>query len=507
MFPRALPLALAALALAAAPAGAHEPTTPEGAPIPKLDWRDCDDGFQCATAEVPRDYSRPRGPKIKLAVVRRPAVDQAHRIGSLFLNPGGPGGSGVEFVRFAPPPAFDLLARFDWIGFDPRGVGESEPAVDCDEADLPPLMTPETLDVPALLRTGRDRARLCLNRDPDFLASLSTANAARDMDVLRAAVGDATLSYVGLSWGGVLGETYASLFPGRARALVLDSPGDGDTWLNRPLQAGREQAASFESSLQRFFRACNACAFAGADPEEAYDDLIARLDATPLDLGDGIHLDGEDLTDIVISLLSLRQAWPTIGAALADAQAGRVELLRQLAGDQIGADRLFDVFRSYDFVERRYPRRLEPFLESAEHVFALAPHFARGSYEGVDELFWPVDARNNFTGPFRNAASATPVLVIHSTHDPNSPYAWGKRIVRDLGNARLLTFRGDGHTVIPQFNGCVLGHLVAYLNDRTVPPEGASCRQAPTATGARVRADSTAAWHIARLSRLSRPSL
>jgi pimeloyl-ACP methyl ester carboxylesterase len=487
---RFLPLALAVSALAAAApaASAHEATTPEGVPIPRLDWRDCDDGFQCATADVPRDYSRPRGATVRLALIRRPAVDQAHRIGSLFLNPGGPGASAVEFVRTAPPPAFQLLSRFDWVGFDPRGVGASEPATDCDDLDSPPPMTPDTLDVPALLRTGRARAQSCLNRDPEFLASLGAANTARDMDVLRAAVGDERLSYFGMSWGGMVGEMYASLFPGRARALLLDSPGDADVWLNRPLQAGREQAVSFEAELGRFFTDCathqDRCGFGGEDPEEAFDALLEQLDAAPLDLGDGLRLDRALLTEIAVSLLPIKSAWPELGRALADAQSGETGLLRQLADAQIGADRLFDTFDSYGSVERRPPRRLAPYLENAEHVFALAPHFALGAYEAVADLFWPIHARGGYYGPFRNAASATPALVIHSTHDPNSPYAWGKRVVRDLGNARLLTFHGDGHTVVPQFNGCVLGHLVAYMNDGVVPPAGASCTQAPTARAA-----------------------
>jgi len=483
-----LALALAALAASASPAAAREATTPEGVPIPRLDWRDCDDGFQCATADVPRDYSRPRGPTVRLALIRRPAVDQAHRIGSLFLNPGGPGSSAVEFVRTAPPPAFQLLSRFDWVGFDARGMGASEPAIDCDDLEFPPPMTPDTLDVPALLRNGRDRARRCLNRDPEFLAGLGAANTARDMDVLRAAVGDERLSYFGESWGGMVGEIYASLFPGRARALLLDSPVDADVWLNRPLQANREQDVSFEAVLGRFFTDCathqGRCGFGGEDPEEAFDALVQQLDAAPLDLGDGLLLDGVHLTGLVTSLLPIKSFWPLLGRALAEAQSGETRLLRQLADAQIGADREFDILRTYDFVERRFPRRLAPYFENAEHVFALAPHFALFEYESVQNLFWPVDPRGGFYGPFRNPASATPALVVHSTHDPNTPYAWGKRVVRDLGNARLLTFHGDGHTVIPQFNGCVLGHVAAYFNDGVVPPAGASCTQAPAAQAA-----------------------
>jgi pimeloyl-ACP methyl ester carboxylesterase len=387
-------------------------------------------------------------------------------------------------VRFAPPPAFQLLSRFDWVGFDPRGVGQSEPAIDCDEGPSAPLMTTDTLDVPTLLKSGRERAKLCLNRDPAFLASVNTGNTARDMDVLRAAVGDPKLSYYGLSWGGMLGETYAGLFPGRIRALALDSPGDANGWMNRPLQPNGEQYASFEASMGRFFTNCAAhqdtCRFGGDDPETAFDELAARLDGAPLDLGDGITLSGQDLTGVVATLLYSRSQWPTIAAALRDAQSGEVGLLRGLADDALskGNDLFFDVFRTFDFNERRYPPRLEPYLEAAEHAFSIAPHQALGSYEDVGAAFWPLAPRGAYYGPFRLPPNGTPALVIHSTHDPASPYAWGKRVVRDLGNARLLTFHGDGHGVVPQFNGCVLGHLRAYLHDLVVPPAGASCRQA-----------------------------
>ncbi len=272
-------------AIAAVPAGAAERATPEGVPVPSLDWHPCDAGFECATAEVPRDYARPHAAKVQLAVIRHRALDSAHRVGSIFLDPGGPSGSGVEFVQTAPPPVFQILAKFDVVGFDRRGVGASRPAIECDEPPSFTSMTPDTLDLPTLLDRGRALARICLNRDPQFLASVNTGNGARDLDLLRAAVGDQQLTYYGLSYGGLLGETYANLFPGRARALFLDSPTDGDVRLNDPLRANGEQLASFESSLRRFFTACaahqDACGFGGEDPEEAYDALLAVRSATP----------------------------------------------------------------------------------------------------------------------------------------------------------------------------------------------------------------------------------
>ena len=480
-----LALCMAALGAAAAgPASAAKATTPEGVPVPQLDWHACDDGFQCATAEVPRDYARPNGAKVSLAVIRRPAVDQAHRIGSLFLNPGGPGGSAVDFVREAPPVAFQLVSKFDVVGFDPRGVGASRPAVDCDEETDPAApMTPDTFDRAALLTRARTLARLCLNRDRAFLASLTTANAARDLDLMRAAVGDRKLSYLGFSWGGMLGETYASLFPGRARALVLDSPVDGDVWLNRPFEAAREQAVGFEASLDRFLAACaaagEACGFGGKQPEDALDALITRLDEAPLDVGDGRAIDGHDLRAVIVESLYGKRYWGPLAAALIAAENGDGGAVRELADVVMGPghDLLYDAFNTYVSVERRYPRQLARYLESAEHDFAVSPHFAFGAYETASELFWPVKARGAFYGPYRHADRATPALVIHSTHDPATPYRWGKRVVRDLGNARLLTYRGDGHGVITGLDPCVATALVPYLEDGTLPPPGAACEQ------------------------------
>jgi pimeloyl-ACP methyl ester carboxylesterase len=484
---RVLSLALCAAALGAAcayPASAAQATTPEGAPVPKLDWRACDDGFQCATAEVPRDYARPNGAKVSLAVIRRTAVDQANRIGSLFLNPGGPGGSAVDFVREAPPVAFQLVSKFDVVGFDPRGVGASRPAVDCDEElDPPAPMTPDTFDRNALLDRARTLARLCDNRDRAFLASLTTANAARDLDVMRAALGDRKLSYLGFSWGGMLGATYASLFPGRARTLVLDSPADGDVWLNRPFKASREQLVGFEASLDRFLAACaaarEACGFGGKQPEDALDELIARLDESPLDVGDGRAIDGHDLREIILESLYRKQNWGPLAAALVAAEKGDGGALRDLADVVMGPghELLYDAFNSYISVERRYPRQLTRYLESAEHDFAVSPHFAFGSYETASELFWPVEPRGAFYGPYRHAERATPALVFHTTHDPATPYAWGKRVVRDLGNARLVTYRGDGHGVITDLNPCVAAALVPYLEDGVLPPPGTTCNQ------------------------------
>jgi pimeloyl-ACP methyl ester carboxylesterase/predicted ester cyclase len=463
-----------------------ERMTPEGVPVPELDWRPCHDGFECASAAVPRDYRRPHGAKVRLGLVRHPAVDPERRIGTLFFNPGGPGAVAAEIVDRVPSSMYQALPRFDVVAFEQRGVGASEPAIDCDE--LPHRfspMTPESFDLRELLRRGRRLAELCLNRDREFLAGLNTGNLARDLDVLRAAVGDEHLSYLGVSYGGMIGETYASLFPGRARALVLDSPVDADVWLNRPLDAITEQNVSFEASLDRFFAACAAnqatCRFGGDDPERAYDDLLARLDADPLPAGEGRTIDGRQLSEVTHEALYSKRFWRPLAAALSVLEGGDPSALLALGSElTAGDDLLLDVYESYTSVELRYPRRIQRYLDFAEHQFAVAPHFATdylGAFEEVRHLYWPVKARGAFYGPFRNPPSAAPVLVLHTTHDPATPYAWGRRVVRQLGNARLLTVRGDGHGILTQFNQCALGAAIPYIDHGALPPKGATCEQ------------------------------
>ena len=211
-----------------------------GIPVPELEWTACGGDLECATAAMPRDYDRPNGPTIELALIRRPAIDTENKIGSLFVNAGGPGISGLEFFRTAPPGALDSFPRFDFVSWDPRGIGESSPAVDCttdaqDDAALDyRFVRPQTLDRKALVAATQEAVDGCVDRNPGILSHLSTANTARDLDVLRAAVGDEKLTYVGISHGTHIGAAYSSLFPDRVRAMVADSPIDLGVWLEGP---------------------------------------------------------------------------------------------------------------------------------------------------------------------------------------------------------------------------------------------------------------------------------
>jgi pimeloyl-ACP methyl ester carboxylesterase len=435
-----------------------------------LRWSSCDDGFECATAKVPLDHSRPHGRKIELALIRARAVDPATKIGSVFVNPGGPGSSGVDFVRGAPPQAIAAITRrFDLVGVDTRGSGHSRPVVDCkvdqERAGVyaQPFRRPETLDVADLVDDTKRYVARCMKLNGDLLEHVSSADVARDLDLLRAAVGDKQLNFIGHSYSSLFAATYASLFPGRARALVLDSPMDAETWVHRPFSALREQTAGLEHGLDRFVAAT---AFSG------FDDLMARLDATPLG-----SLDGDDVRIAAMSI-TLPFEWPGFADALTAAQNGDPDPLRARVDGFYGGD-LFnsDLMVATQALDQRYPSRVAPFLRAGRRAAALFPHFAlNNGYSELPYGLLPVSDRNAFHGPFRNSRKSGTALVIGTTHDPYTPYTWAQRLTADLGNARLLTYDADGHGSITSLNPCIVGHLLAYLEAGELPPEGEVCR-------------------------------
>ncbi len=486
------PLLVAGALAGAGPAAAQ-------APVPELDWTACEDGFECATARVPLDHARPQGRQIELAVVRRPATDPERRIGSLFLNPGGPGGSGVDFVRggggeggFLAP----LNDRFDLVGWDPRGVGASRPAVDCD-ADAEregPFAQPFTRPVPEQERAAVTRARAyidrCLERNRGFLAHISTANTARDLDLLRQAVGDDALSYLGFSYGTLLGATYASLFPDTHRALVLDGAID-EAWVTRWLEATREQTSGFERALGRFLTACaadqEACSgFGGDDPWTAYDELLERLDVTPAPVpGDPDRpVDGDDARAGSALAMYSKDLWGLLAAGLAQAEAGDGTILRILADafysrEDDGTYAPFtDQFVAIAALDQRTDGGARVHLRAGRHSWRLFDHFWWNSgYGDLSFGLWPVVPASVFRGPFSTPASAPTTLVVGTTYDSATPYRWSQELTRDLGNARLLTMRGDGHTAYGGNSPCIDRAVDRYVLRRRLPRAGKTCRQ------------------------------
>jgi pimeloyl-ACP methyl ester carboxylesterase len=479
-----------------------------GAP-PELAWKDCGiapfvqpGDVQCASQTVPLDYDRPGGTTIGIAVARVPAKDQAHRMGSLFFNLGGPGVADVDFLQTGGASLFSALnERYDIVGFDPRGVGQSSPSIECkvnQETQGPssqPFTTPFNLDLRGLLAKDQRYLHRCAALNGPILSHVSTADAARDMDVLRKAVGDEKLSYLGFSYGAFLGTTYAALFPDKFRALVLDGPIDADEYLSDPLKASNAQAAAFERELGRFFQACAAnqaaCLnFGGADPWDVYDQLVDAANAQPLPaLGytlDPRPVDGDDLNAAAGIMMYAKELWPTWAQALAAAKVGDGTIVRAIVDELFygrdpdtgeydpASDRFFAIYGA----EARWPTDIGTYLREGDQAWGMFDHFyANHGYSELNFGLWPATARDTYEGPFRVKDSAPTPLVVATTYDPATPYRGALKLVRELGNARLITMRGDGHTAYPDNSPCIDKAVNAYLLEGTLPPAGTVCRQ------------------------------
>jgi pimeloyl-ACP methyl ester carboxylesterase len=486
--------------VAAAESPAGEPPTTPAAP---LTWAGCGTtaeataaGVECATADLPMDYDEPEGARVQIAVARVPATDPANRIGSLFVNPGGPGGEFVTYLQGAGAGLFaDLNARFDIVSFAPRGVAPSTPAIDC-QVDQEtqgiystPVPTPLDIDVDAYVAKVQGYVDACVANNGEILEHVSTANVARDMDALRAAVGDERLTYLGFSYGTFLGATYASMFPDRQRALVLDGALDADEYINDPLSEIAAQTAGFETALARFTEACAvdqvACSgFGGTDPYLAYDKLLAQADATPIPAAgyaaDPRPVTADDIRAVTTPLLYAKQNWGLLGAVLAETAAGDGSTVRALVdqvvyADGASADRYFTIGAS----EQRYPQDdLEVYLDRGAESWASFPHFwSNSGYAELNYALWPAHDEDAFAGPFDVPASSATPLVIGTTYDPATPYPGAVSLVADLGNARLLTMEGDGHTAYGRGSTCIDAATDAYLVDGVLPAEGTVCQQ------------------------------
>ncbi|MDQ6614014.1 MAG: alpha/beta hydrolase [Actinomycetota bacterium] len=446
--------------------------------------------------KVPRDYHQPRGASFQLFVAKSPATDQAHKIGSLFINFGGPGGTAADLFEAQGAGLFPgLNARFDIIAMDPRGVGQSQPSIDCQvnqETDgiySKPFTTPANLNVGALLTKDARYIAACLRRNRDVLPYVSTAAVARDIDLIRQALGEGQITYFGFSYGTFLGATYASLFPSNYRAMVLDGPIDANAYINDPMSDLRAQSTGFEQALGRFLQACGgnqvAChGFGGTDPAAAYDQLLSRLDASPVPATDGRVVNGDEARAGTALALYNKQSWRFLGHALADLEHGHGDRM-QLAADlfygrnpdgtyQPSNDRYFTI----GAVEQHYPRGVTRYLSAGQRSWYEHPHFFwNNGYVELNYGLYPFRSTDIFSGPFRVSASSPTALVVATTFDPATPYPGALNLVHDLGNARLLTMDGDGHTAYGGNSACIDSAVEAYVNDGTLPLSGTRCQQ------------------------------
>lgn len=459
-------------------------------------WSACGDDRECAQATVPVDWAQPAGDTIEIAMVRYLA--QGDRIGSLLINPGGPGASGFDMVDgFGEYLASERVReRYDLVGFDPRGVGRSAPldcigdrALDARRA-FDPRADLETEPVEAIAEMAaeaRSFAQGCQADAGPLLGHLDTLSVARDLDVLRAAVGDERLTYLGYSYGTLLGALYAEEFPQRVGRLVLDGavdPADTDT------EYVLGQAEGMEMALRAYATACLAgdtggeCPLRGS-PEEAMRqvaDLIEQADDRPLPT-DGDRALTEKLAFIgVIAPLYDDAAWPDLETALAGAFRGDGSGLLALADeysdrapDGSYASNLEEVFTAVNCLD--YPVDDSPaaMQAAADEIEAAAPLLGRFmTYGEVQCGQWPVPPVRT-PGPLQ-ASGAPPILVIGTTGDPATPYESAQALADQLESGRLLTYDGEGHTAFGRGSQCVDDVVDAYLVDGVLVGEGAVCR-------------------------------
>jgi len=468
------------------------PTTLAGYYAQALRWEPCDNGFQCASLLVPFDYSRPDWLRFSLPVIRLAAANRGQRIGSVVVNPGGPGGSGVEYALQARSVVSSaVLARFDVVGFDPRGVGGSQPAVRCltgPQLDQY-LQTDDTPSSAAQLAAVVAESKLfadqCEKNAGALLPYVGTQNAARDMDVLRAALGDARLTYLGKSYGTYLGAWYAQLFPARVRGLVLDGAVDPDA---SSLDMNLVQGQGFEAALRSFTADCMTradCPLGQGSHVSAgiarIQGLLTRASRTPLasNLGDGRPANGALLLNGVVSALYSSDYWPTLRTALQTAFGGDGTMLIQL-GDLLmernsngSYSNLADSNMAINCLDRPWPRGLAGWQSAASKAARAAPQFGEQIMWGsLPCAYWPV---RPYPLPKLRAAGAPPILVVGTTRDPATPYRWAQALSGELASGVLLGWNGDGHTAYMRGSSCVDTIVDKYLINGTAPASGTVC--------------------------------
>ncbi|MFD3625936.1 alpha/beta hydrolase [Streptomyces sp. NPDC058698] len=466
-----------------------------------LEWQPCQDpaepDFDCATFEVPLDHDRPAGETIDLAVIRHKATDPAERIGSLFLNPGGPGGSGTAslplwYERFFPA---ELRERFDIVSWDPRGVGRSTAARCFDDAgeatawwERQPAGFPVGAEERRVWSAGREElAEGCAERVPELLPYVSTPDTARDLDRLRDAVGDEQLNYWGLSYGTFLGAVYANLFPDKVGGLLLDGNVDPVGYAGGAMGIEAEQTTSLRmgsdlgsaDTFEQFLELCgrapaSGCAFTAGDPEATrtkLTTLLERLRQKPA----GEWTYARTVESLWSSLYFVHPGWTEAAELLqklwqgeAPPVPGLPELLPYPGFEQQPA-----VVCS----ESPNPRSLERYAELDAFSAARAGDLGRRwvwDYEWCGH--WPATAAHRYTGPW-DRPTAHPVLVVNPTYDPATSYQAAEAMTGALADARLLTLEGYGHTALLNPSTCVNEHAVRYFTTGALPPEGAVCTQ------------------------------
>ncbi|MSZ75908.1 MAG: alpha/beta fold hydrolase [Actinobacteria bacterium] len=471
--------------------GAQRPPSPALAPYyrQRIDWQPCGEVEECATLTVPLDYRRPGGDTIGIAVLRVPAADPSERLGSLVVNPGGPGAPGTSYAAggtgvFTQP----VLDHYDVVGFDPRGTGASEP-VDClSDEDLDTFLAqdpdPDTAGEADDLVSGIETFfQGCVDRSGPIVGHVSTVETARDVDVLRSALGESALDYLGASYGTKLGATYADLFPARVGRMVLDGAVDVSL-SSRELSLG--QAAGFETALRAYVEDCigaDDCPLGESLDEglQRIKDFLVEVDGEPLaGMGDRELTEGRAFYGMILPLY-VRDYWDLLTQAFEAAFDGDGSILLRLSDAYASRD----VDGSYvdNSAEAIYAINCldDPYAVTADQVPAQVPAFERASPTLGRAFAWSlvscdgIQVSASEPAPDITAAGAAPILVVGTTRDPATPYVWAQALADQLASGVLLTRDGDGHTGYNSGNDCVDSVVEGYLVDGTVPEDDTTC--------------------------------
>jgi pimeloyl-ACP methyl ester carboxylesterase len=451
--------------------------------------------YECATLPVPQDWAEPdSGETFDIALVRISATDPEQRIGSLIVNPGGPGASGMDAAAYLSLPEFvgglpeDITDRFDIVGFDPRGVGRSSPIECFTDADLDEMFgaDPDPVDQAAFDEAVADSARrteACGSKYGEALRHFSTRQTAHDLDAIRAAVGDEQITYLGYSYGTLLGAVYAHLYPQHIRAMVLDGAvnprptgsggGDGD--------GGGGQAAGFERAFDNFATWCGSSPLVcplGSDARARVTAAMEQARVSPVVGADGREATAGWVFWAVVSSLYVQDLWPQLATAIADLELSDPTGVFTLADLYTGRaedgsyPNMFDANTAINCVDSELDATVADVREQQEQARADYPLFGAAlAVGGLDCIQWPVEPDPYPAGA---AEGAPPILVIGTTGDPATPYESTARLADLLGTGVVLTYEGEGHTVYPEA-GCIDSAVHSYLLDLTPPADGTTC--------------------------------
>jgi pimeloyl-ACP methyl ester carboxylesterase len=463
--------------------GTH-PAPPPFEPQP-IEWTQFNDAVDVGTLDVPVDYNDPNGATFQLHLARYNALDEENKIGTLLVNPGGPGfGGSVLALRAAEIYDRTLRERFDIIGWDPRGTGESTPPIDCVDdydqyfaGDDTPKNDAERTQI---VDNDQSFAEGCETRSGDILQHVGTNDSARDMDVIRRAVGEDKISYFGFSYGSELGAVWATLFPDTVRAMVIDGAADPDA---DPVESNIEQLRGFEGALDTFLAQCSedeSCAFNNrGDAAGAFDALMTQLDATPIPSApDRPPLNRAMATVAVVQAMYRESFWPALAQSLAAAQGGDgagllqfFDMYYQRSQDGTWGNEL-EAFRVIDCMD-------QPLRETVEEVDAETPAF----HDAAPRLV-PADSAGGYACGFLppptdprvevTADGAGPVVVIGTTGDPSTPFDSTRTMADKLQDGRLVAVTANQHTGYGA-NECVIDVVNKYLVDLEPPDDETTC--------------------------------